>query len=131
MCIRDRNKIASLHEVTLRMEHVKIRYGSRTILKDLDWEIKNGEKWALFGPNGAGKSTLQMCIRDSSSFGNNQPLIVVDGVPIANDNAKGATVNLGSGLNDINPEDIESISVLKGGSAAVSYTHLDVYKRQR
>ena len=36
------NKIASLHEVTLRMEHVKIRYGSRTILKDLDWEIKNG-----------------------------------------------------------------------------------------
>ena len=48
----DMNKIASLHEVTLRMEHVKIRYGSRTILKDLDWEIKNGEKWALFGPNG-------------------------------------------------------------------------------
>ena len=29
----DMNKIASLHEVTLRMEHVKIRYGSRTILK--------------------------------------------------------------------------------------------------
>ena len=40
------------------MEHVQIKYGSRTILKDLDWEIKNGEKWALFGPNGAGKSTL-------------------------------------------------------------------------
>ncbi|MDD2952191.1 MAG: ATP-binding cassette domain-containing protein [Parabacteroides sp.] len=54
----DSDKIASSHEVTLRMEHVKIRYGSRTILKDLDWEIKNGEKWALFGPNGAGKSTL-------------------------------------------------------------------------
>ena len=54
----DMNKIASSHEVTLRMERVRIRYGSRTILKDLDWEIKNGEKWALFGPNGAGKSTL-------------------------------------------------------------------------
>ena len=54
----DMSKIASFHEVTLRMEHVKIRYGSRTILEDLDWEIKNGEKWALFGPNGAGKSTL-------------------------------------------------------------------------
>ena len=40
----DTNKIVSFHEVTLRMEHVKIRYGSRTILKDLDWEIKNGEK---------------------------------------------------------------------------------------
>lgn len=54
----DENKLPSVHKVTLRMEKVCIRYGSRTILKDLDWEIKNGEKWALFGPNGAGKSTL-------------------------------------------------------------------------
>lgn len=54
----DEHKAPSTHEVTLRMEHVQIKYGSRTILKDLDWEIKNGEKWALFGSNGAGKSTL-------------------------------------------------------------------------
>ena len=40
------------------MEHVSIKYGNRTILKDQDWEVRNGEKWALFGPNGAGKSTL-------------------------------------------------------------------------
>lgn len=52
------DKPASTHEVTLRMEQVRIRYGSRTILENLDWEIRNGEKWALFGPNGAGKSTL-------------------------------------------------------------------------
>lgn len=48
----------SFHATTLRMEHVFIKYGSRTILKNLDWEVKNGEKWALFGPNGSGKSTL-------------------------------------------------------------------------
>ena len=54
----DEQKAPSQHEVTFRMEHVSIRYGSRTILKDLDWEVRNGEKWALFGPNGAGKSTL-------------------------------------------------------------------------
>lgn len=54
----DGNKTPSSHTVTLRMEKVCIRYGARTILKDLDWEVKNGEKWALFGPNGAGKSTL-------------------------------------------------------------------------
>lgn len=54
----DENKVPSLHEVTLRMERVSIKYGSRTILKELDWEVRNGEKWALFGPNGAGKSTL-------------------------------------------------------------------------
>ena len=52
------DKEPSTHEVTFRMEHVSIKYGSRTILKELDWEVKNGEKWALFGPNGAGKSTL-------------------------------------------------------------------------
>lgn len=54
----DASKAPSLHDVTLRMEHVSIKYGNRTILKELDWEVKNGEKWALFGPNGAGKSTL-------------------------------------------------------------------------
>lgn len=52
------DKEPSAHEVTFRMEHVSIKYGRRTILKELDWEVKNGEKWALFGPNGAGKSTL-------------------------------------------------------------------------
>ena len=37
---------------------VNIRYGSRTILKDLDWTVKEGERWALSGENGSGKSTL-------------------------------------------------------------------------
>lgn len=50
-------KVAT-HIVTFRMEKVSIKYGNRIILKELDWEVKNGEKWALFGPNGAGKSTL-------------------------------------------------------------------------
>lgn len=54
----DPKKQPSRHDVTFRMEHVCIRYGERTILKDLDWEVRNGEKWALFGPNGSGKSTL-------------------------------------------------------------------------
>lgn len=54
----DKEKEPSGHHVTFRMEHVVIKYGTRTILKDLNWEVKNGEKWALSGPNGAGKSTL-------------------------------------------------------------------------
>ena len=54
----DNKRPASEHAVTLRMENVSVKYGSRTILKDLNWEVKNGEKWALSGPNGAGKSTL-------------------------------------------------------------------------
>ena len=40
------------------MKKVTIRYGERTILKDLDWTVRNGERWALSGQNGSGKSTL-------------------------------------------------------------------------
>ena len=40
------------------MHKVSIRYGERTILKDLDWQVMNGEYWALTGRNGSGKSTL-------------------------------------------------------------------------
>lgn len=54
----EKKREASHHQVTFRMEDVNIEYGSRTILKNVDWEVKNGEKWALTGPNGSGKSTL-------------------------------------------------------------------------
>ena len=40
------------------MHQVGIRYGQRTILKELDWTVMNGERWALCGQNGSGKSTL-------------------------------------------------------------------------
>lgn len=45
-------------EEVLKFEHVTIQYGERRILKDLDWTVKCGERWALSGENGAGKSTL-------------------------------------------------------------------------
>ncbi len=51
------NKEYHTHEVA-RLNHVSIRYGERTILKDLDWIVLNGERWALSGQNGSGKSTL-------------------------------------------------------------------------
>ena len=54
----DYQKKPSEHTVTLRMENISIRYGERVILKGLNWEVRNGEKWALSGPNGSGKSTL-------------------------------------------------------------------------
>lgn len=63
-----------------------------------------------------------------SVSGNNQPLIVVDGVPMDNSNyntidtQRGAGgVDYGNMANDINPDDIESVSVLKGPTAAALY----------
>ena len=42
----------------LKLQNVSIRYGKRTILKDINWTVHEGERWALQGQNGAGKSTL-------------------------------------------------------------------------
>ena len=42
----------------IQMRNVTIRYGERTILKDMNWTVHSGERWALTGQNGSGKSTL-------------------------------------------------------------------------
>lgn len=72
------NKEYNADEV-VKMNRVSIKYGKRTILKELDWIVKNGERWALSGQNGAGKSTLlslvcadnpQSYACDISLFGN-------------------------------------------------------------
>lgn len=42
----------------VKLNKVSIRYDDRTILKELDWTVMRGEKWALSGENGSGKSTL-------------------------------------------------------------------------
>lgn len=54
----DQNTIQQTNTPILDFRKVTIRYGERTILKDLDWEVKYGERWSLSGDNGSGKSTL-------------------------------------------------------------------------
>lgn len=77
---------------------------------------------------GAPGQSSRIIIRGINSIdpgSNNQPLFVVDGIPIDNSTTEVGTVAGTRGLSnraaDINPEDIESISVLKGGSATVLY----------
>lgn len=50
--------IAPESEQVLKLSNVTIRYGERTILRNLNWTVNQGEYWALNGPNGSGKSTL-------------------------------------------------------------------------
>jgi len=45
-------------ENALVFKNIKVKYGNRTILNNLDWQVRKGEKWALLGENGSGKSTL-------------------------------------------------------------------------
>ena len=75
---------------------------------------------------GPGASS-RVVIRGAKSLGSttNQPLYVVDGVPIDNSNFGQAGVwggaDQGDGMSSINPDDVESITVLKGASAAALY----------
>jgi molybdate transport system ATP-binding protein len=45
-------------DVIVEMKNIHLNYGSHVILQNLDWKIKQGEKWLLRGRNGAGKSSL-------------------------------------------------------------------------
>lgn len=81
------------------------------------------------GPNGS----MRVILRGDQSlnYGNNEALFVVDGVPISSGDAgtgSGSTysnsdspVDFGNGASEINPEDVESVSVLKGPAATALY----------
>jgi len=80
--------------------------------------------------SGPGSGTRVIIRGNNSLTGNNQPLYVVDGIPMDNSgfgNANGggtgeyARADYGTGISDLNPDDIESISVLKGPNAAALY----------
>lgn len=74
--------------------------------------------------SGAVGSSSRIVIRGNSSFGNNQPLWVVDGVPVSNaatEVSQWGGQDFGNAAMDIDPENIESISVLKGANAAALY----------
>ena len=74
---------------------------------------------------GAGGSARIIIRGNGSISGNNQPLIVVDGTPINNDNLGSAGMwgggDSGDGISSLNPDEIETISVLKGATAAALY----------
>ncbi len=75
--------------------------------------------------NGVDGGTTRITIRGNNNItGNNQPLIVVDGVPLQNEpglEAIGRGIDWGSALNNINPNDIETFNILKGPTAAAKY----------
>ncbi|KJD37027.1 TonB-dependent receptor [Tamlana sedimentorum] len=81
------------------------------------------------GATGIGSSS-KITIRGEASFSNNNPLFVVDGVPINNETVFNFTneaaagfqeIDFGNGAMEVNPDDISSVTVLKGPSAAALY----------
>lgn len=74
------------------------------------------------GPSGSSRVILR---GSTEMTGNNQPLYVIDGVPLDNTNFGSAGTyggfDLGDGISSVNPDDIESMSVLKGPAASALY----------
>ncbi|HMG07875.1 MAG TPA: SusC/RagA family TonB-linked outer membrane protein [Mucilaginibacter sp.] len=79
--------------------------------------------------SGVGGSSKVLLRGNRSATGDNQPLYVIDGVPMSNsanangqpNSTYGGTPDGGDGISNLNPEDIESLTVLKGASAAALY----------
>ncbi len=75
--------------------------------------------------SGAGGSTRIILRGNKSLSGDSQPLIVIDGVPIVNNRGSQpgtwGGIDSGDGLSQINPDDIESINILKGANASILY----------
>ncbi|WP_312789885.1 SusC/RagA family TonB-linked outer membrane protein [Sphingobacterium sp.] len=96
-----------------------------------DPNLGNALSGKVAGVSVAGNSTglggsSRVIIRGAASMtGNNQPLYVVDGIPLDNQNQGSAGqyggMDMGDGLNSINADDIENIQVLKGAAASALY----------
>ncbi len=78
--------------------------------------------------SGLGGSSRVVLRGDRSITGNNQALIVIDGVPVSNSNLSPGNANGGrdggDGLSSINPDDIESTTILRGAAATALYGSL-------
>ncbi|WP_143822287.1 SusC/RagA family TonB-linked outer membrane protein [Mucilaginibacter pedocola] len=140
--VEDRNNLNEVVVTALGISRQKKALGySVTEVKGDDFiqarenNVANALTGKVAGVNATGISTgpggsSRVLIRGNGSLaGNNQPLYVVNGMPIDNSvpggsastNGGGGNVDRGDGIAGINPDDIESISVLKGGTAAALY----------
>ncbi len=102
---------------------------NQNVLNNLSGRVAGAQVTASSGAVGA---SSRIVLRGNNSFGgNNQPLFVIDGVPIDNSatnvNAGGRdgvdvqNVDFGSGIQELDPNNIESVNVLKGANAAALY----------
>jgi len=101
--------------------------GTSSVMNSLQGKVPG---LVISGSSGAPGASTKVVIRGYNSLsGSNQPLYVIDGIPMNNStnniavggNLTGNVKDFGNQGNDINPEDIENITVLKGASATALY----------
>ena len=117
----ERRRDEDLSSATLIKSDILQRSGETGVVQGLAGKTSGINITRNSGDPGAG---AYIQIRGQNTIlGDASPLIILDGVPISNSNIGGGTAGVvqQSRLNDINPQDIESITVLKGASAAAVY----------
>jgi len=117
-----------------KLGYVVQEVNSKSLNMAADPDLSNALRGKLAGVNiqegatGPG-SSANITIRGITSLsGNNQPLIVIDGAIVSNTNVSqgdfAGGFDTGNGLSNLNPDDIEKISVLKAGNATALYGYL-------
>jgi TonB-linked SusC/RagA family outer membrane protein len=125
----------SLGYATTTINNADLTKGKdRSVLNSLQGKVAGVQITSSSG--GVGSSTRIVFRGGTSLTGNNQALIVVDGIPIDNSNIEAGDPNVAGNVNaqglnnqvdagnrgnDINPEDVESVTLLKGPAAAALY----------
>ncbi len=66
------------YDHVVRMKAVNVTIGGKQILQNIDWELKQGEQWALLGHNGAGKTTLLSLVTADNPQGYTNDLVLFD-----------------------------------------------------
>lgn len=107
------------------------RVDNEDITRNKDRSMLNALQGKVAGVNissasGAPGSSSRISLRGVSSLtGSNEPLFIIDGIPVNNQQSGSTSINngtdFGNKINDLNPEDIESISIIKGASGAALY----------
>lgn len=67
-----------VYSAVVAIRDVTIRYGEKIVLQNINWQIKQGERWALMGHNGAGKSTLLSLINGDNPQAYANDIILFD-----------------------------------------------------
>jgi TonB-linked SusC/RagA family outer membrane protein len=112
------------YSVTKVDPNILVQKSEPDVLKSLQGQVAGVDIRTSQGTPGA--ATRIQVRGNSSFFSDNQPLIVVDGVPYSNDQVTTSSQTsgggaYGAGISDLDPNDIASMNILKGSSAAALY----------
>lgn len=96
-----------------------------TKAQNLIQQVQGKVSGVTISGSGTPGGSTNILIRGANTINsNNQPLFIVDGIPVSNSNRGGGLGNgydFGNAISDINPEDVESMTILKGPNAAAIY----------